>query len=89
MYFTLQRAIIELIMSGLPGYVTRYFWGDNLAELSLKKHKKYITKTLLSKGDGLAAGWLLEILGKSQILKLLPTLKLDKKSDNFWKIYLS
>lgn len=76
-------------MSGLPSYVTKYFWGDDLKELSWKKHKKYVTKTILNKGDKKATGWLLRQVDKLSLKRILPSLKLDKKSANFWKIYLS
>jgi len=73
----------------IPKYVTRYFWGDDLSELSVKKHKKYIAKTVLGKGDGRAARWLLKMIGKKNLRMMLTQLKLDKKSANFWKLYLS
>ena len=76
-------------MSGLPSYVTKYFWGDDLKELSWKKHRKYVTKTILNKGDKKAAGWLFGQMNKLSLKRILPSLKLDKKSANFWKIYLS
>ncbi len=41
-----------------PRSVGRYFWGDNLHEISLEKQAKYITQTLLEKGDTDAVRWL-------------------------------
>lgn len=76
-------------MTILPDYVTKYFWGDDLNELSWEKHQKYIVQTLLNKGDGRAAGWLLSQIDKNTLRYNLPTYKLDKRSDNFWKLYLA
>jgi len=72
-----------------PPQVTRYFWGDDLSELELSHHKKYIVQTLLEKGDVDSISWLFLKLSKTKITKLLPTLKLTPKSANFWHIYLS
>lgn len=76
-------------MTTLPDYVAKYFWGDDLDELSWEKHRKYIVQTLLNKGDGKAAGWLLDIVDSDTLRTELPSLKLDQRSANFWKFYLS
>jgi hypothetical protein len=76
-------------MTTLPDYVTKYFWGDYLNELSWEKHQKYIVQTILNKGDGKASGWLLGQMDKNTLKRNLPTYKLDKRSDNFWKFYLA
>jgi hypothetical protein len=76
-------------MSGLPDYVTKYCWGDDLSELSWEKHRKYIVQTLLNKGDGRASGWLLDNVDKQVLKNELSTYKFDKRSVNFWKFYLS
>lgn len=76
-------------MTTLPDYITKYFWGDDLDELSWEKHQKYIVQTLLNKGDGRAAGWLLNQIDKNTLRSNLPTYKLDMRSGNFWKFYLS
>jgi len=73
----------------LPNFVSKYFWGDNLEELKWPNRKKYITKTILEKGDQKASSWLLKIAGKSSLKKQLNSLKLNDKSANFWKIYLA
>jgi hypothetical protein len=73
----------------IPAFLTRYFWGDNIDELDLKKHTKYIVQTLLENGDSHALKWLFSVLDKSSIKLLLPELRLSKKSANFWHIYLS
>ena len=72
-----------------PDYVSKYFWGDNLQELDLEKNKKYILQVLLEQGNQTAISWLLRKVNKQTIKNLLPTLKLSKKSANFWNIYLS
>jgi len=76
-------------MNKLPDGVLKYFWGDSLEELSWKRHKHYIAKTLLEKGDRNALKWLLGIADKKYLRTLVNEKKLDKKSKNFWNIYLS
>ena len=73
----------------LPDYVTKYFWGDNLTELNWQDHQKYITQTILEKGDAPASVWLLSKYAKPDLLALIPQLKLTPKSKNFWTLYLS
>lgn len=72
----------------IPEFVLKYFWGDSLSELNLDKNKKYIIETLLEKGDKDALHWLLSHVDKQTILEFLPSLKLSKRSSNFWNIYL-
>ena len=73
----------------LPNYVQQYFWGDDINQLSIRKNQKYITQTLLEMGNTDALQWLFSKLDKQTIKNLLPTLRLSKKSENFWNIYLS
>ena len=73
----------------LPKFTAKYFWGDDLLELSWSKHSKYITKTLLEKGDQKAVSWLLKKVGKNKLLGQLASLRLSSKSANFWTLYLS
>ena len=75
--------------TSLPKTLNKYFWGDNLDELNWQDHQKYITKTLLEKGDVDAVKWLLNTVNKQTLLKQLPELKLSAKSNNFWQIYLA
>jgi hypothetical protein len=75
--------------NSLPSSVTKYFWGDDLQELNWPVHKKYISQTLLDKGDLPSVKWLLNQVSGQEILDLLPSLKLSPKSRNFWQIYLS
>lgn len=72
----------------LPNYVKKYFWGDDLSDLTLLKHKKYIILTLLEKGDRPAVSWLFSIINRQEIQEFLPSLKMQKKSSNFWRTYL-
>lgn len=76
-------------MNDLPQNVLKFFWGDSLNELSWEKHKEYITKTLLEKGDKDALSWLFERTDKDYLKKIVKEKRLDKKSENFWNIYLS
>lgn len=73
----------------IPPYITKYFWGDDLNDLNLHKNKKYIIQTILDKGDLEALRWLFLTIGHNHIKEALPTLRLSKRSDHFWKIYLS
>ncbi|NCN87281.1 MAG: hypothetical protein COZ34_02290 [Candidatus Pacebacteria bacterium CG_4_10_14_3_um_filter_34_15] len=75
--------------TSLPTNVTKYFWGDDLAQLSWEKHQKYIMQTLLEKGNQESISWLFSKMNKQNILKQILELKLSPKSKNFWKIYLS
>ena len=73
----------------IPDTAKKYFWEDNLAELSWQKHNKYIIQTLLEKGDIVPLRWLFTLVTREEVKKMLPTLHLQKKSSNFWNIYLS
>ena len=73
----------------LPDYVTRYFWGDDLSQLSLENNESYIIQTILDIGDQQAVKWLLSTVNQSSIKEKLPQLKLTPLSANFWNIYLS
>ena len=73
----------------LPTYVTQYFWGDDLKQLDIDKNKKYIIQVLLEMGNSDALHWLFSTVDKQTVKKVLPTLKLSKKSSQFWNIYLS
>lgn len=73
----------------LPQTIAKYFWGDNLDDLNWVQHSKYITQTLLEKGDTEAVKWLFSLIKRDEIKQLLPSLKLSPRSKNFWQIYLS
>ena len=75
-------------MLKLPRFITKFFWGDDSKELSLSKHKKYISQTLLEKGNLRSIKWLLKKQSKKLLKKTLSP-KMNKKSRNFWEIYLS
>ena len=70
----------------LPEFITKYFWGDNSKELSIKKHKKYISSTILEKGDVKDFRWLTSKVSKKQLKQVVSKLK-DPKSKNFWRLY--
>ena len=76
-------------MNDLPQCVLKFFWGDDLRDLNWENHKDYIAKTLLEKGDKDALRWLFERTDKSFLKKIVHEKRLDKKSENFWNIYLS
>lgn len=73
----------------IPKSVQKFFWGDSLSDLSWPKNKKYITQTLLEKGNSLAVKWLFTIVSRDEVRQMIPTLRLSKKSSNFWSMYLS
>jgi len=72
----------------IPLTVKKYFWGDDLKQLNWDLHSKYITQTILDKGDVSAVTWLFKQVSANEILQLLPSLKLSTKTRNFWGIYL-
>lgn len=76
-------------MNNLPDSVLKYFWGDNLKDLDWEKHKEYIAKTILEKGDKEAIEWLLKKTDKKSLKNLVKKKIMDSKSKNFWNIYLS
>nr|AQS34469.1 hypothetical protein [uncultured bacterium] len=76
-------------MSKLPSSILKYFWGDRLDNLSWEKHKDYIAKTLLEKGDKESINWLFGKLDRNYLKKLVKNQRLGVKSKNFWEIYLS
>jgi len=73
----------------IPPGAKKYFWGDNLKELSWPKHKKYIIQTLLEKGNTSSLQWLFTQVTRQEVKQLLPYLRLQRRSRNFWNIYLS
>lgn len=73
----------------LPVTLKKYFWGDDLDDIKWPDHKKYIAQTLLDKGNENAINWLFNRISKLQLKKMVPRLKMSKRSSNFWKIYLS
>ncbi|EKD99995.1 MAG: hypothetical protein ACD_22C00114G0001 [uncultured bacterium] len=75
-------------MPNLPKFVTKFFWGDDTKTLSFSKHKKYISQTLLEKGNLRSIKWLFKKQSKKTIKKNLSS-KMSKKSRNFWKLYLN
>lgn len=75
-------------MIRMPKFVTKLFWGDDPKSLSYHKHKRYISQNIMQKGNLKAASWLLKKEPK-KVLKKNLSAKMDKKSLNFWKLYLS
>ena len=73
----------------LPSQAKKYFWGDDLKKLNWNQHSQYVAQTLLDKGDANSVAWLLKQRTSKELLQLLPSLKLDTKTRNFWEIYLS
>lgn len=76
-------------MSKLPKRIARYFWGDDVSELSWEKHKDYIAKTLLEKGDTEAIRWLLKRVDKPYLKNIVKSARFEPKAKNFWEVYLS
>lgn len=76
-------------MVDLPVEAQKYFWGDDLSDLSWEEHSNYIIQTLLEKGDSASLRWLFAKVSKDEVQKRLSDLHLQPKSSNFWKIYLS
>jgi len=76
-------------MSGMPTFVTKYFWGDDLSQLSWETNSKYMTETILNRGNTEAVNWLLDRVEKKKLASELQNYNLNPKSANFWRIYLS
>ena len=76
-------------ISSIPDSVSKYFWGDNLSELSVEKNANYIIQTILNLGDQKAVKWLFSTFGEEMIKEKLSDLKLTPLSENFWNLYLS
>jgi hypothetical protein len=74
---------------GIPISLHKFFWGDSISELDTTTHRNYILQTLLEKGDASSITWLLGTYGENTIKSELPSLKLSKKSLNYWHIYFS
>lgn len=70
-------------------YLQKYFWGDNLQELDWKKNKDYISKTILERGDRKSVSWLFRKTDKKYLKQIIKDDRFDKKSKNFWSLYLS
>jgi hypothetical protein len=79
----------KVMEKALPKQAKKYFWGDDLNDLSWSKHKKYIIQTLLERGDSTSLRWLFSNVTRSEVKKMLPSLNLQPKSSNFWKVYLT
>lgn len=75
--------------TAFPDFISRYFWGDNVSDLSLEKNENYILQTILDKGDQRAVSWLLAKFEKGKIKDKLSQLKLSPQSAKFWNLYLS
>lgn len=75
-------------MGRLPSSVTRYFWGDELDDLDWERHRDYITKTILERGDWESVRWLIGKAGRDYLKQVVKEKKLEPKSKNFWNIYL-
>ncbi|NTU46676.1 hypothetical protein HGA88_03540 [Candidatus Roizmanbacteria bacterium] len=75
--------------ASIPGFVLKYFWGDNTQDLHLQNNQNYIIQTILEKGDQEAVHWLFSSFGRGLVRQALPQLRLSKKSANFWNLYLS
>ncbi len=73
----------------IPDAVKKYFWGDDLSDLSWPKNKKYIVQTLLEYGNSTSLRWLFQQITHNEVKNMLSTLRLRKKSSNFWNVYLS
>lgn len=76
-------------MIDLPAEVTKYFWGDDLTQLSWERNRRYITQTLLERGDAGAVRWLLSRVERKSLREQIDRLKMSPKSSNYWQLYLA
>jgi len=72
----------------LPQVVAKYFWGDNLEELSFQKYQDYIASNILEQGDEKAISWLFKQISPQKLRKKLTSLNLSPKSARFWQLIL-
>jgi len=74
----------------LPKEFKPYFWDVDFDRLSLKKNITLVLGRLLNFGQVPAISWLFKNIRTDRIKKYLLALgdrQLDKRSNNFWRIY--
>jgi len=66
------------------------FWDVNLAQIDRNAHKKFIVKRILQFGDLEDLHWALRYYGTDFMRDTFISSQnqLDKKSRNFWRLYL-
>ena len=74
---------------GIPKYIQKYFWGDSIEDIDTNVHFRYISQTILEKGNIDSLHWLFRLYPAKLIETEIPHLKLSKKSSNYWKLYFS
>lgn len=67
------------------------FWDINLNELDEKKHSSFIVQRVLERGDLDDLQWAINSYGKDFIedVFLKNSMKMDLKSQNFWRLYFN
>ncbi|OGC05068.1 hypothetical protein A2276_03885 [candidate division WOR-1 bacterium RIFOXYA12_FULL_43_27] len=76
----------------LPPEFKKYFWDIDFDKLSVSKHINSILSRLLSFGNMQAIRWVVGNIGTPRIKQYVLGFgekQLDKRSLNFWKIYLN
>lgn len=74
----------------LPEDFRIYFWDCDFDSLTFKKYKIFISERILNFGTLDSVKWLFANINKTSILDILKnSRRLNKKTKNFWKIYLS
>lgn len=82
-----DRCILVCMHIQLPPAAAKYFWGDDVSQLQWPEHRKYISETLLDKGDVESISWLFERISGQELEQMMPDLRLSAKSRHFWKVY--
>ncbi len=73
----------------LPLTLKKYFWDCDFNLLNMTDHKFFITERLLQLGNSSAIEWIMKIIDKPYIQKVIQNSRsLDDKTINFWMIYL-
>ncbi|OGI25655.1 MAG: hypothetical protein A3J76_01620 [Candidatus Moranbacteria bacterium RBG_13_45_13] len=69
----------------IPYYLKKYFWDVDFNSIDLPNDSDYISARLLEYGDVKAARWLLEIMGKPRLEKIVQnSRKISARSGSFW-----
>lgn len=74
----------------LPKEFKKYFWDVDFKKISIRKHFNYILSRILGFGNMKAIRWVLKNIDAKRIEKYVSEYgdrQLDKRSNNFWKLY--
>ena len=73
----------------LAGSVRKYFWDIDTNKAKPKSHANYYIARILEIGDEKAFEWLKRVYGTKKIKKSLSSVRLSKRSAQYWKLYFT